>query len=125
MNINAENCQEDEEYQVYLVKDDQGEIKEYHLGRLITDERGRTQTSIDLNLIDLESKGFSIEQIDAILIRKGIYVLLGGYIDRDKGTIDRYIKDLFQEGGKSTAPNIAQGKDEKNRTCRKGIEIGR
>ncbi len=71
---------------------------------------GRTQTSIDLNLIDLESKGFSIEQIDAILIRKGIYVLLGGYIDRDKGTIDRYIKDLFQEGGQSTAPQYSPRK---------------
>lgn len=122
LNINAENCQEDEEYQVYLVKDDQGEIKEYHLGRLITDERGRTQTSIDLNLIDLESKGFSIEQIDAILIRKGIYVLLGGYIDRDKGTIDRYIKNLFQEG-KSTAPNIAQGKDEKTELAERELRL--
>lgn len=122
LNINGENCQENEDYRVYLLKDQQGQIKEHHIGRIITDERGRTRTSIDLNLRDLESKGFSIGQIDAILIRKGIYILLAGYIDRDKGTIDRYIKNLVQEEERGDS-NIAQDKDEETESRQRELKM--
>ncbi len=97
LNICAENCQQNKDYNVYLLKDEKGEVQEYSIGRIITDERGKTSTNINLNLRDLELKGFSIDKIDAILIRKGIYILLGGYIDKDKGTIDRYIHTLIQQ----------------------------
>ncbi|MCF6459465.1 hypothetical protein [Clostridium sp. Cult3] len=97
LSINTENCQKEEDYRVYLLKDQGGEVGEYDLGRIITDERGRSRTDFSLNLRDLELKGFSIDEIDAILIRKGIYILLGGYIDKDRGTIDRYVKTLILE----------------------------
>lgn len=97
INLNVENGEVERDYRVYLLKDKNGRVHEYDVGRIITDEQGRTRTNITLNLRELESKGFSIDKIDAILIRKGIYVLLGGYIDEDNGTIDRLIKKLALE----------------------------
>ena len=97
ISLNVENCELEKDYKVYLLKDKNGEVYEYDLGRIITDEKGRSRTNITLNLRDLESKGFPIDEIDAILIRKGIYVLLGGYIDKDNGAIDRFIKRFILE----------------------------
>ena len=95
ISLNVENCEVGKDYRVCLLKDRDGEVYEQDLGRIITDDRGRSRTNINFNLKDLKSKGFSIDEVDAILIRKGIYVLLGGYIDNDNGTIDRFIKKLI------------------------------
>lgn len=102
MNLNVENSEGDKDYRIYLLKNINGQVKEQDLGRIITDEKGKSRTNITLNLRDLESKGFSIDEIDAILIRKGIDILLAGYIDKDNGTIDRFIKQLIAEEKEET-----------------------
>ncbi len=53
---------------------------EFKLGRIITDHKGRGRANIPINLKDLQSQGFSIEDINAILIRKDFHILLGGAI---------------------------------------------
>ncbi|MCF6464330.1 hypothetical protein [Clostridium sp. Cult2] len=95
ISFNLENCENEEYYRAYLLKERNGKIYEEDLGRIFTDERGKFRANINLNLKELESKGFSINKIDAILIRKGINVLLGGYVEKDNGTIDRLIKELL------------------------------
>lgn len=102
MSLNVENSEGDKDYRIYLLKDINGQVKEQDLGRIITNEKGKSRTNITLNLRDLESKGFSIDEIDAILIRKGIDILLAGYIDKDNGTIDRFIKQLIAEEKEET-----------------------
>lgn len=97
INLNIENSEEDKDYRIYFLRDINGQVKEQDLGRIITDERGKSRTSINLNLRDLENKGFSIDEIDAILIRRGINILLAGYIEKDNETIDRFIKQLIPE----------------------------
>ena len=95
MSLSIENCQEDEEYRVCFLKDIDGQVKEQDLGRILTDERGKSRTNIKLNLRDLEWRGFSIDEIDAILIRRGIDIVLAGYIEKENGAIDRFIKKMI------------------------------
>ncbi len=97
INFNVENCEKEEYYRVYLLKEENGQVYEEDLGRIFADDHGRLRRDITLNLRELESKGFSIDKIDAILIRRGIYVLLGGYIDKDNKVLDRSIKRLLSE----------------------------
>ena len=97
ISLNLENCEAERDYRVYLLRDKEGEVYELDLCRIITDERGITRTDINLNLRDLELGGFSIDKIDAILIRRGMHILLGGYIDNNNGTIERFIKTLILE----------------------------
>ena len=54
---------------------------------------------------DLEERGFPLNKIDAILIKKGINILLGGYIDRDNKTIDRLIKAMELEEKERIPPS--------------------
>lgn len=91
--VNVENCEKDQYYKVYFLKENNGRIEELDLGRIITDERGRSRINIGINLRELESKGFSIKKVNAILIRRGMNVLLGGYIDKDNKSIHEYINN--------------------------------
>lgn len=97
MRLNVENCQIDEQYRVYLLKEKNGVVEELDLGRVITNEKGRSRTDININARELEANGFPIEKIEAIIIRRDTDILLGGYIDKDNGVIDRYIQDLASE----------------------------
>ena len=111
INFNLDNCELEEHYRVYLIKEKNGTIYEEDLGRIFTDERGRCKANITLNLRELESKGLLIDKIDAILIRRGIYVLLGGYIDKDNKVIGRLIKQLTWEEDKeisTTEPEVEE-----------------
>ena len=94
ISVNIENCEIEKDYTISFLKDSNGQVMEYNLGRIITDDKGRGKVDIPINLKDLESQGFSIEKINAILIRKDNYILLGGYIHKDGETIDRFIKNL-------------------------------
>lgn len=104
ISINVENCEIEKDYTINLLKDKNGHVMEFSLGRLITDDKGRGRVNIPINIRDLESQGFSIEEINAILIRKDKYILLGGYIDNDTGTIDRFVKKLILEEKDREAP---------------------
>lgn len=91
--ISMEDCEKEEEYRVYLLKEQYGFVEELELGRIITDERGRARKDININLKELESKGFALGETDAILIKRDAYILLAGYIDKDSHILDRYIKE--------------------------------
>ena len=93
ISVSIENCQVEKDYTISFLKDEEGDVRELNIGRIITDDRGRGRTNIVLNLRDLSSQGFSIGEISAILIRKGKDILLGAYIDRDTGTIEKFIQE--------------------------------
>jgi len=94
MRINLENCEIDQEYRIYLLKEDKGIVEELDLGRILTDERGRGRADININLRELYSKGFPVEKLAAIVIRRDNYVLLGAYVDKVTGIIERYIGSI-------------------------------
>ncbi|NLW23489.1 MAG: hypothetical protein GXY88_09630 [Tissierellia bacterium] len=104
LSLNVENCEEEESYRVYFLKSDNKGIYDLDIGRIFTDDRGRSRTNISFNLKDLEERGFPLNKIDAILIKKGINILLGGYIDRDNKTIDRLIKAMELEEKEESPP---------------------
>lgn len=93
ISVSIENCQIEKDYTISFLKDGEGGVRELNIGRIITDHRGRGRTNISLNLRDLDFQGFSIEEISAILIRKDKDILLGGYIDKDTGTIESFIQE--------------------------------
>ena len=95
--INIENCEIEKDYIISFLKDSNGQVMEFKLGRIITDHKGRGRANIPINLKDLQSQGFSIEDINAILIRKDFHILLGGYIHEDTGTIEKFVKNLTLE----------------------------
>lgn len=97
VNLSVENCEPYGDYRVYFLRDINGQIKEYDLGRIIIDERGRTRTDINFNVRDLDSIGFAMNRINAILIGKDRKILLNGYMDKDDGTVDRFVKQLISE----------------------------
>ncbi len=92
--INLENCEVEEEYRIYLLREKEGLVEELDLGRIFTDERGRGRTDINISLRDLELKGFPVEKLDAILIRKDENILLSAYIKDGNEAIDKYIKSF-------------------------------
>lgn len=97
LNLNLDNCEQENYYRVYLLREINGRIEEEDLGRIFTDDRGRVRADIPLNLRELKSKGFPIDKTNAILIRRGISLLLAGYIDKDNKIIDSFIENLMEE----------------------------
>lgn len=102
VSLNVDNCEKENYYRVYLLMEINGKIEEEDIGRIFADDKGRIRTNIGLNLKELEAKGFSIDKIDAILIRRGISLLLGGYIDKDNKVIDRFIEKMASEEGENS-----------------------
>lgn len=96
MRINLENCEIDEEYRIYLLKEDKGVVEELDLGRILTDERGRGRVDINISPRELELKGFPVEKLDAIVIRRDNYILLSAYVDKVTGVIDRYLSSMVK-----------------------------
>mgnify|MGYP000967028018 CR=1 FL=1 len=97
LNLNIENAPEDRDYRIYLLKTRGRAIEQRDIGRIIINQMGKSKTNIPLNLRELRDKDFSIDQIDAILIGKGTDILLAGYIKKDNGAIDRFIKQITPE----------------------------
>ncbi|NMA85777.1 MAG: hypothetical protein GX968_00455 [Tissierellia bacterium] len=94
INVSIENAQIEEDYIISLLRDRDGQLLEYDLGRIITDHRGRGKADFSLNLKDLEFQGFSMEEINAILIRKGNNILLSGYIHKDNEILNKFAKNI-------------------------------
>ena len=88
--ISIENAPDNDYYNVLLISRN----SEYDLGRIYTDDDGRGREDLGFNIQDLESKGFSIDKINGVLIKKGSNVLVGGYIDKNDGSLERFIKQL-------------------------------
>lgn len=104
LSLNVENAEPEKDYIVYFLKEKNGKVEEEDIGRIIVDKRGRSRSNIDLNLNKLEVKGFFIKEIDAILIRKGIDILIAGYIDGNNGSIEKRIKTI--QPIESTEPEL-------------------
>lgn len=94
--INLENCEVEEQYRVYLLKEKKGIVEELDLGRILTDERGRARADINISPRELESKGFSVDKIDGVIIRRDGNILLGAYIDKNNGVIDKYLSSIVK-----------------------------
>lgn len=97
ISIVIENCQRDKDYQVIFLKDEEGHVKKHSIGQIITDHKGKGRINISVNLRDLELQGFSIDEISAILIRKDEDILLGSHIDKDVGTIERFLQEEMRK----------------------------
>ena len=94
MNITLEEGYKDWECGVYLLGWDNGRIVDYYLGRIITNERGKGNINVSFNPKNVENSNLSIDKFNGIVIKKGINVLLTGYIDKEDGTIENYLRNL-------------------------------
>lgn len=88
--ISLENAPDNDYYNVLLISRNSA----YDLGKIYTDDDGRGREELGFNIQDLESKGFSIDKINGVLIKKDSNVLVGGYIDKNDGSLERFIKQL-------------------------------
>lgn len=93
ISLNVENAELDNFYNVVFVGKNISET----IGRVYTDENGKGKAELALNLQELESKGFPIEKINGILITRDSNILLGGYIEKEDNSIERFIDGLKQE----------------------------
>jgi hypothetical protein len=94
MNITLEEGYKDWECGVYLLGWDNGRIVDYYLGRIITNERGKGNINVSFNPKNVGNSNLSIDKFNGIVIKKGINVLLTGYIDKEDGTIENYLRNL-------------------------------
>lgn len=106
ISLNVENCEKEGQYQLYLLKREKDGISEKVICNVFANEDGRIRIRNPLNLKELELKDFSIDEIDAILIRRDTSILLGGYIEKDNGTIDRFIEQIIPKS--ETVTNIKE-----------------
>lgn len=88
LSISLENAEPDQYYNVLLIE---GE-KTYNLGKVYTEKNGKSKEELEFNISDLESRGLSLDKINGILIARDEKILLGEYIGRDNGSLERYIK---------------------------------
>lgn len=116
MRINLENCEIDQEYRIYILKEDMGIVEEMDLGRVLTDERGRGKADININPRELEMKGFPVEKFDAIVIRRDKHILLSAYVDKRTEVITRYIDSIVGASGKEIVKEGIQSETELEQT---------
>lgn len=88
LSISLENAEIDQNYNVLFVEGD----KTYNIGKVYTENNGKSKEEIEFNISDLEAKGLSLDRINGILIIRDKNVLLGEYIGKDNGCLERYIK---------------------------------
>ncbi|MCR2044229.1 hypothetical protein NSA23_08865 [Anaerosalibacter massiliensis] len=97
ISINVDKGEKESSYTIYLVGLEKGDIIEVNLGRIITNSRGKGRFEKKFNPRNIERSNYSIDKFNALVIRKGINVLLTGYINKDNGVVDQYISDLTDE----------------------------
>ena len=94
INVNVDRGEKEQIYNIYLVGLDNGEIVEVNLGRIITDTKGKGKIEGTFNPRNVKGSGHSIKKFTSLVIRRGINILLTGYIDKEDGVLDRYISRL-------------------------------
>lgn len=90
LSLSIENAEEEEYYNVLLLSKN----KTYDLGKIYTEKNGKGREELTFNLSDLEGKGFSADRINGILIKRDEKILLGGYMDKEDGSIEGFIRQL-------------------------------
>lgn len=86
--VNIENGQVDDFYDVEFIFKNNS-TPNYSLGKIFTDGIGRGKGEYSF-----VQKDFKIEDVSGILIGKDENIFLGGYIGRENGRIEKYIKTL-------------------------------
>lgn len=103
--VNIENAEADNIYNVVFVSRDKVNSR-WNLGKIFTDDTGKGKSECVFILRELEAKNFSMDKISAILIMKGEDILLGGYLEREDGTIERYIESISVKPNNEISQNI-------------------
>lgn len=93
--INIENAERDNFYNVLFISNDRLNST-WDLGKIFTDDIGRGKGEYVFTQRELESKNFPVDEIAGILITRDKGVLLGGYIDKENGCIERYIQSMLR-----------------------------
>ena len=90
VSVTIENANEQDVYNVaFIAKDKSSPI--LNLGKIFTDDLGRGKGDYSFM-----QKEVLLESIKGILVMKDTEILLGGYIDKEDGTIERYIETIFE-----------------------------
>ena len=101
MRLNLENCEIENQYSIYFLRENGGKVQELEVGRIFTDERGRGKADIAISLKDLELKGFPIDNVDGIIIKRDNKILLSGYINKSSSLLERYIGTISVDEAKT------------------------
>lgn len=91
--VNIENAEVDNFYNVLFISDDKANPV-WELGKIFTDDLGRGKGEYSFIQRELENKNFPIDRISGILITRENQVCLGGYLSKEDGSIERYIKSM-------------------------------
>ena len=91
LSISLEKAEEEQVYSVMIVDRE----KEFELGKVYTEKNGKGREELTFNISDLEASGFSIDKLNGIVISRGKNVLLGGYLDKEDGSLENYISSLL------------------------------
>ncbi|MDU5081352.1 hypothetical protein [uncultured Tissierella sp.] len=91
--VNIENAEVDNFYNVVFISKDKSHSV-WELGKIFTDDIGRGKGEYTFIQRELESKNFQTDKISGILVMREGEVLLGGYLDKEDGTIERYIESV-------------------------------
>ncbi|HAE92192.1 MAG TPA: hypothetical protein DCG60_06040 [Tissierella sp.] len=91
--VNIENAEVDNFYNVLFISDDKANPV-WELGKIFTDDLGRGKGEYSFIQRELENKNFPIDRISGILITRENQVCLGGYLTKEDGSIERYIKSM-------------------------------
>lgn len=107
--VNVENAEADNFYNVVFISNDRLHST-WELGKIFTDDIGRGKGEFTFIQRDLEAKNFPIDRISGILVIREGEVLLGGYLDKEDGTIERYIESIHlkSESTINEIPAIAE-----------------
>ncbi|CAK7087249.1 hypothetical protein [Tissierella carlieri] len=91
--VNIENAEVDNFYNVVFISKDKSHSV-WELGKIFTDDIGRGKGEYTFIQRELEAKNFQADKISGILVMRDGEVLLGGYLDKEDGTIERYIESV-------------------------------
>lgn len=90
LNISLEGSEPNEIYDVMLVSNN----GRYYLGKVYSDKSGKSREDINFNLMDLESKGLSLDKLNGLALIRENHILLSGYMDKEDGSIENYKSEI-------------------------------
>ena len=90
LSVSLENAEPNQTYNVLLISYD----KSYDVGKVYTENNGKGREELVINTTDLGSNGIPLDKINGILILRDENVLLGGYMNREDGTIEKFVNRI-------------------------------
>lgn len=90
VSVTIENANEQDVYNVVFISNDTS-TPVLNLGKVFTDDVGRGKGEYSF-----VQKDVLLDSIKGILVMKDREILLGGYLDKEDGTIERYIETIFE-----------------------------